>query len=285
MSARSLKLRFVQPFLKLIASALSRSRGVYRLSQLIIATHDNDANADMHANGEAHVLAAVLSGIARPTVFDVGANIGDYSALALSLMKADLAARVFAFEPASHNIEALNRRFEGQAQLRIVPLALSSVAGEQNFYVSTDPAHRGHDSLFDMKTIGYDDRTVTTRVTCTTLDAFCESEQIASIDFLKMDVEGHEYNVLLGAKGMLQRGSIPRIQFEFGHAARAGRVMLLDFVTLLNEYGYDLFIIHPAGLRALTYTPWEENRYNLINILAAKRDVRPSLEKIVLAPR
>lgn len=284
MTAGSLRLRLVLPVLKAIASALSRSRAAYRLSQLVIAKYDNDGNADMRANGEAHLLTAVVSGIAQPVVFDVGANVGDYSALALSLGNRT-GVRVFAFEPASHNIEALHRRFESEPRLRIIPMALSSDSGEQNFYVNTDPAHRGHDSLYDMKKIGYDEHTITTRVTCTTLDVFCETEQISDIDFLKMDVEGHEYGVLMGAKRMLERGSIPRIQFEFGHAARAGRILLLDFVTLLTGYGYDLFTIHPTGLRALTYTPWEENRYNLINILAVKRELRTSLDCITLAAR
>jgi len=68
-----------------------------------------------------------------------------------------------------------------------------TVSGPKAFYVNTDPSLSGHDSLFDMRTIGYDESTVTTRVTCTTIDEFCEAKKISSIDLLKLDVEGHEY--------------------------------------------------------------------------------------------
>ena len=49
-----------------------------------------------------------------------------------------------------------------------------------------------------------------------TLDLFCEREAIPNIDFLKIDTEGNELDVLEGAKKLLSGGKIKIIQFEFG---------------------------------------------------------------------
>jgi len=48
------------------------------------------------------------------------------------------------------------------------------------------------------------------------LDSFCKQNQIDSIDLLKIDVEGAEYQVMLGAKSLFQSQRIKCCVFEFG---------------------------------------------------------------------
>jgi len=56
----------------------------------------------------------------------------------------------------------------------------------------------------------------TEKVVMTTIDRYCEKNDISQIDLLKIDVEGAEYQVLLGARSMLQHKRIRCCVFEFG---------------------------------------------------------------------
>ena len=99
---------------------------------------------------------------------------------------------------------------------------------------------------------------------------------------MKIDVEGHELFVLKGAKKMLSKSRIDYIQFEYGHAAMAARVMLLDIVNFFQAYGYHIYLIHPKGIKPFMYSPWEENRYNMANFVAVSEVVSYKLNSIIL---
>jgi hypothetical protein len=52
--------------------------------------------------------------------------------------------------------------------------------------------------------------------TATTLDLYCERNGVADIDLLKVDVEGAEFQVLVGARRMLGARRVRCVTFEFG---------------------------------------------------------------------
>jgi hypothetical protein len=54
------------------------------------------------------------------------------------------------------------------------------------------------------------------RVRSSTIDIFCQKRNITHIDLLKIDVEGAEYQVMLGARHMLEQKRIGCCVFEFG---------------------------------------------------------------------
>ena len=80
----------------------------------------------------------------------------------------------------------------------------------------------------------------TERVRVRTLDSFCAAKGIEHIDFLKLDVEGHEVAVLRGAQTTLDRGAISMIQFELGPANIYSRTYFYNFWSMLSDK-YDLF--------------------------------------------
>lgn len=59
-----------------------------------------------------------------------------------------------------------------------------------------------------------------------TMDDFCQKNNIEKVDFLKMDVQGYEYNILLGAQNMLKNGKIEYIQFETDEPNIENRIFL-----------------------------------------------------------
>ncbi len=85
----------------------------------------------------------------------------------------------------------------------------------------------------------FDSNTVSHKVETTTIDAYMANAGIDAIDFLKIDTEGFDINVLRGATGALRRGAIKAIQFEFIPADIAMRVTMRDFFEVLH--GYKLF--------------------------------------------
>jgi hypothetical protein len=80
-----------------------------------------------------------------------------------------------------------------------------------------------------------------------TLDQFCVENKIQHVNLLKLDVEGHELNVLRGAANMLSKGAIDFIQFEFSAANIDSRTFFKDFYTLLKD-DYQLYRILQDGI-------------------------------------
>ena len=107
-------------------------------------------------------------------------------------------------------------------------------------------------------------------MTLKTLDDFCAENEVTEIGYLKIDVEGHELNVLRGAHRMLEEGRIRFVQFEFGEANIDSRTFVRDFFEVLGP-DFDLYRIVSNGLRKIpTYHPGLEV-FATINYLAAKR--------------
>jgi FkbM family methyltransferase len=204
-------------------------------------------NADMVTNGELRLLRELAPRL--QTVFDVGANAGDWTAQLLPLLPAS--ARVHAFEPCQATCE----RFLGKGfppRVRLHRLALSSAAGEAALHVfdassTLNSLHnrRGLEGGWGIAPSAQDEA-----VALDTLDAFCARERIAGIDLLKLDTEGHEVDVLLGAKGALATGLVGRVQFEYGATYIDARRLLKDVFELLGPFGYAIHLVAPGGLVA-----------------------------------
>jgi hypothetical protein len=78
-------------------------------------------------------------------------------------------------------------------------------------------------------------------VQATTLDEYCRSHQIDTIDFMKVDVEGAELMVLQGACDILARGRISVMQLELNDALKRYGIQRSDIVELLGRHGYALY--------------------------------------------
>jgi FkbM family methyltransferase len=201
----------------------------------------------MRSNGELRLLREVSAGLR--VVFDVGANVGDWVALLLSV--APEISRVYAFEPCAPTYARLSAR---SFSATVLPrhLGFSSKSGKAALYVFDDAAVLN--SLHNRRGLedgwGIQPAASSEEVTLETIDAFCEREGIASVDYLKIDTEGHEVDVLQGARKSLESGILKAVQFEYGGTYIDSRRLLKDVFELLAPVDYTVFLITPDGLVA-----------------------------------
>lgn len=175
------------------------------------------------------------------TVVDAGANVGVYS-----LMMAKRIAphgRVHAFEPVPALNRLLKRNLMLNPELAITTQgsALSGGEGEVTIYV---PSHNNK----GMSSLHPDGGSHTCySVPKTSLDRYVQHCGIDRLDFVKIDVEGHELSVLRGAAQTLARLR-PRIACELSraHLGRAGSSpeAVADY---MGKRGYRRYGIAPDG--------------------------------------
>ena len=208
-----------------------------------------------------------LNAIKSPTLLDVGANVGRYST---SFLESFPHGQVFAFEPHPKNFEAITKVLS-QPRFTAINAAVGSRCGELPLYDYADERAGSSHASLTSKVITDFYRAATRAITVpvTTLDHYCEQQSITAIDLLKIDVEGHELDVLHGAKSLIEAGRIPIIQFEFNFLNIYSRTLFSDFESLL--VGYRLYRLLPRSMLAVSSANLTESHaFAFQNIVAIR---------------
>lgn len=134
-------------------------------------------------------------------IIDIGAHIGLFSVIA-SQITGDT-GKVYAFEPAPSTYELLQKTLSinhNRSVIEAFQKAVGKEPGKISFFVSDDEADNSN-SLVNYK----DDRPLHgIDVEVTSVDAFVKEKKINKLNFIKIDVEGAEYDTLQGAAETLQ---------------------------------------------------------------------------------
>jgi FkbM family methyltransferase len=216
-------------------------------------------------SGEHHFLKEYLSSCQDPTVFDVGANEGLYSA---DVWAVNRDAHVFAFEPHPETYSRLLSRASAIEKMTAVNAACGSTAGQLVLYDYAGSSGTQHASLHAgiIEEI-HKGESVKCVVEVIDLDTFAKEHDISLIHLLKIDAEGHELEVLKGAANLLRENRIRAIQLEFNEMNVVSRVFFKDFHDLLP--GYRFYRMLRDGLVALDpYSPLRCELFAFQNILA-----------------
>jgi FkbM family methyltransferase len=225
--------------------------------------------ASHRVSGESYVIRKLLPSMLtnnNPVLFDVGANLGDYSSKLLEVFPH---GKIYAFEPHPKNFARLKNTMTVD-QVHCFNLALGETSGESTLYDRSDREGSCHGTLHESVITEIHGKEMTSvPVSVERLDDFCESHNIQCIDFMKIDTEGHERSVLLGAKKRIELGHIRCIQFEFNAMNVHSKVFLRDFRTILGNY--DLYRLLPNGLLPLSDYAIITELFGYQNILAILR--------------
>jgi FkbM family methyltransferase len=217
-------------------------------------TARGDVENSPRSNGESMVTTVALGTAASPaTIFDVGANVGDWTANLLEISDTiQIQTRVHAFEPCLGTFSQLAERLGRNSSVILINKACSRRAGTAIMHVLESGA--GTNSLAD----SIDDRrTVSEEVQLTTIDLYCEANNIEIIDLLKIDAEGHDFEVIAGASDMLDRHAVRILQFEYNQRWIGNRNYLRDVFLFLIPKGYIIGKLIGSRVECYRYWQWE----------------------------
>lgn len=173
----------------------------------------------------------LLEKIARPgmTVLDIGANIGYYALMELGLIGES--GKLIAVEPSPKNIEIFNMNLalNGISGIRVIDGAISDKSEKKDFHL----AEQGNLNTFHATGTGLKHLTgEVVEVDSYTVSQVMEGE--GSLDLIRMDVEGHEVEVMTGMLESVREGTLkPTIIFET-HLSRYGKEH--DMESVLKAY-------------------------------------------------
>ena len=171
-------------------------------------------------------------------VFDIGAFKGD-TAYFFS-KKCSNKARIYAFEPDENNYKILLKIKDKYKLNNVIAsnILFSNLETEINF-------------------LSMDLNRPAIKMKSTTIDKFVEENNIEKIDYIKMDVEGAEKNILEGAIKTIKKFK-PSLAIAIYHG---GKLFMEDFYNIpifiknvINEdYEYYIRTFHPAGLETILF--------------------------------
>jgi FkbM family methyltransferase len=134
-------------------------------------------------------------------IIDIGAHIGLFSVIASQVT--GKSGKVYAFEPAPSTYQLLQKTLSinhNGSVIETFQKAVGKETGKITFFVSDGQADNGN-SLVNYK----EDRPLNgIDVEVTSVDAFVQEKKISRLDFIKIDVEGAEYDTLRGTAETLQ---------------------------------------------------------------------------------
>lgn len=250
----------------------------WRLGRGLYMRARDDFGNEMQTNGEWSLINVVVdhvrqSGAGRPLrIWDVGANLGDWSAHAIDLAKKSgqkLDLNVFEPVPSTH--EHLVRRFAGVGEATIQSVALSDERGTARMRFVGDFA--GTNSLATQ----HDEDGEFVEVEISTGDAMADMLNLDQIDLVKVDTEGHDLSVIRGFGTMLAAGRVGVLQFEYNHRWIYTHASLFQVFETVKGWPYCVGKVTSSGLKM--YDGWnpELDRYFEANYVLVRKDLLKNL--------
>ena len=262
---------------KAIASVARRDgkapKLLYWCAETYRNAHDN-WNYDATVNGEFGLLER-LRNLPVEVVFDVGANIGEWS---METARHFPNAAIHAFEIVPETFETLTASCGGIESVECHRFGLSNIdgvavlnyAGANSLVSSLVGVERIHRSPFTQR-----------EVRVRRGDTFCKAAAIDRIDILKIDVEGAENLVIEGFGNWLVEGRIGLVQFEYGRANILTRHLLADYWPFFEQRKYHIGKLMPDGVdfQGYSFNAEDFRGPNYVAVHESRRDLLDAVRR------
>lgn len=214
------------------------------------------ANGRLYESETSNILGTLLQ--PGDTFIDIGAHVGYFSMLAAALVGPT--GQVYAFEPDTSNFAHLVEHIDvnGATQVRPLHMAVGAKPAIAEFFVNAD--NDGGHALWEVGRHPFNERSrqapTTRKVYVTSLDHLFAHTDLGRLKAIKIDAEGAEFAIMVGAKGLLARHRIPFIIAEinrFGLEAMGASERLLR--GLMSDLGYETWLLQPGQTHATKLAP------------------------------
>lgn len=212
---------------------------------LYLIQHHLSDGTDPLKNGEKEIAGLIARDAL--TFIDVGANVGNWSSLFLDLAPTKNIKGLL-FEPSDDAFKKLENRFNHNQNIKIIQACVADKKGIMKFYEEPE-AGEGSSLVKSFSNLKATEKNI--RVT--TLDSEVNVLNWDYIDFLKIDAEGYDFKVVLGASKLLEDQRIGVVQFEYNAPWSAASSTLTGAISFFNNLEYRVFLLKNKGLYEIQY--------------------------------
>jgi FkbM family methyltransferase len=207
------------------------------LSERFLRAFGN-VNYRLSTNGEERAVASLSHDVVR-MAFDVGAYQGEWTTM---VRRHHPHVLVHCFEVSPMVAEKLAMQFAGIDGIVVNQFGLGSGSGPRTLHVND--RFPDQTSLVERR----DSDTRAVEVHMRSGDDYMREHAIERVDFVKVDAEGYDLEVLRGFSSSLADGRVAVVQFEYGEWNIRSRQLLIDFYELMEPWGYRIGKVRPGGV-------------------------------------
>jgi len=199
-------------------------------------------------------------------LFDIGANIGDFSK---KVTEKYPKSTIYSFEPSKFTFELLENNVKQDKRIKPINVGFGECEETRTLY--SNASGSGMASLYDrdLNDTGIE-FTQSEIVKIANLDNWVKLNKVIP-DYIKIDVEGSELSVLKGGVETLQY--VRAVQFEFGGTAIDARTFFKDYWNFFSPLNFSIYRYTPGGLMQIVNYSEKEERFEYMNYLAISKNL------------
>ena len=189
-------------------------------------------------------------------ILDVGSNKGEWAAILVNNVD-----EMHLFEPNTKLLNYTAVRFDNLINVAYSDFALYSVTQEMHFYFFTNENNGLSSLIYNQHWVDIGLPMQRGKTKAVALDEIWDR----NIDFLKIDVEGADFHVMLGAERLLRERKIKFIQFENSAHLKLTHHSIDDIIDYVNRFRYTVF--HFDGIN---FVKWKDQEAENLYIMDAE---------------
>lgn len=241
------------------------------LSLKVFNMIENNGDCNFENNGEKvfvdNLFHSFLDNKESKVIFDIGANIGEYAeVIEKSSFQYNIKVDLHLFEPTKSCFSTISKIFEAKENITLNNFGASNRNGSATIYY--DKEESGFASLYQRNLANYNiELNQSEDIILRRLDSYIEEKDIRHINFVKIDIEGHELNAFEGFGQYFNGDFIDYIQFEYGGANLDSHTSLMEIYKFLTDRGFKIAKVKTTGLEMRDYSSFMDN-FNYSNYVA-----------------